>query len=114
MTWRESDENGIHVLSLEGEIDLSNSPDLREVLKAQSRNRCPILVVDFFGVDYIDSSGLATLVEYFRDSLEYGGKLGLIGLRDEVRTIFEVTRLSEMMPIFPSLEEARKKLPGAS
>jgi anti-sigma B factor antagonist len=67
-------------------------------------------------VGYVDSSGLATLVEYVRLAQDFGGKLGLLNVSERVRTIFDLVRLTEFLPIFPTFAEARAALlavPGA-
>jgi anti-sigma B factor antagonist len=116
MQTREQLDNGLAVLVLEGEIDLACSPELRELLHAYAKKKTPALVLDFAGVNYVDSSGLATLVEYVRLAQPFGGKFGLVHVSDRVRTIFDLVRLTEFLPIHPSLAEARAALlasPGA-
>src|SRR5262249_49332655 len=71
---RESQPQGLNVLAIDGEIDLACSPDLRAILHGFAKKRVPALVLDFQQVSYVDSSGLATLVEYVRLAQDYGGK----------------------------------------
>ena len=99
MQWTEKEENGITIINLTGEIDLQHSPELRKVLQEKIKKECPALVIDFGSVEYIDSSGLATLVEYRRDSRKYEGGVGLVNLSTRVRTIFELVRLNEIISI---------------
>ena len=116
MQTREQHDGGLDVLAIEGDIDLACSPELRELLHAYAKKKCPILVLDFTGVVYVDSSGLATLVEYVRLAQPYGGKFALAGVSARVRTIFDLVRLTEFFPIYPTLAEARAALltaPGA-
>ena len=116
MQTRGHQDNGLEVLAIDGEIDLACSPELREILHAYAKKKCRALLLDFAGVIYVDSSGLATLVEYVRLAQPYGGKFGLITVSDRVRTIFDLVRLTEFLPIYPSLAEARTALlaaPGA-
>jgi anti-sigma B factor antagonist len=116
MQTREQHDNGIAVLVIEGEIDLACSPELRELLHAFAKKKTPVLVLDFNGVEYVDSSGLATLVEYVRLAQPFGGKFGMVGVSARVRTIFDLVRLTEFLPIYPSMAEARAALlasPGA-
>ena len=106
MDWHESEEKGIPVIHLEGEIDLEWSPDLRKLLQSKSKEKCPALILDFSQVSYIDSSGLATIVEYVRDAGAYKGRIALADLQDTVRTIFEMVRLNEIIPHYATLDKA--------
>lgn len=107
---RQSQDDGVPVLHLEGDIDLHQSPELRTVLQGYVQRRQPALAIDLSGVDYIDSSGLATLVEYVRQAQEYNGRLVLAGLSVRVKTVFELVRLSEFLPIYETLDQARSAL----
>lgn len=113
MHTREQQQDGLDVLAIEGEIDLACSPELRTLLHAFAKKRSPALVLDFQQVSYVDSSGLATLIEYVRLAQEYGGKFGLTSVSDRVKTIFDLVRLTEFLPIFPTLAEARAALLAA-
>ncbi len=106
MDWHETEEQGIPILYLEGELDLEWSPDLRKILQSKLRKKCRGLVLDLGGVTYIDSSGLATIVEYLRDAGDFNGKIALANLQGSVRTIFEMVRLNEVIPHFSSVAEA--------
>ena len=106
MRLKELVDDGIDVFVLEGEIDLHYAPVLRSLLQAKVRARCRSLVMDLSGVTFIDSSGLAAVIEYFRDSGDCDGVLCLSGLNDTLRTIFEIVRLDKVIPIFASRAEA--------
>ena len=98
------------VLKLTGEIDLQESPGLRAILREKSTARCPALLVDFSAVTYIDSSGLATLIEYRRDLQAFAGQMALFGMDQRVRTIFDLVRLGDIFPIFETVDEASAAL----
>jgi anti-sigma B factor antagonist len=110
MQWRELTADGVVVLELSGEIDLQHSPEMRRVLQARTAKRTPALLLDFTSVQYIDSSGLATLIEYYQHSRAYAGKIAIAGLNARVRSIFELVRLNEVFPIFTTMAEARQSL----
>ena len=63
------------------------------------------LVVDLSGVTFIDSSGLAVLINAMQDIKEYGGKLTLAGITNNVRSIFETARLDQFFLIGPRDDE---------
>ncbi len=100
----------MQVLAIDGEIDLACSPDLRTLLHGYAKKKAPALLLDFQGVTYVDSSGLATLIEYVRLAQPFGGKFGLAHVSERVRTIFDLVRLTEFFPIYPTLAEARAAL----
>jgi anti-anti-sigma factor len=90
-----------NVLPLEGEIDLHVSPRVAESLATMIEQKPARLVVDLSQVTYIDSSGLAVLIEGMQNVEGYGGKFFLAGLQDNVRPIFEIARLDQVFQIYP-------------
>lgn len=95
-----------NVLPLEGEIDLHVSPRISAALGAMIDQKPPRLVVDLSNVTYIDSSGLAVLIEGMQNVEAYGGKFILAGIQDNVRPIFEIARLDQVFIIFPHVDAA--------
>ncbi len=95
-----------NVLPLEGEIDLHVSPGIASSLKAMTQSKPESLVVDLSQVSYIDSSGLAVLIEAMQTVAGYGGKFALAGLQENVRPIFEIARLDQVFRIFPDVNSA--------
>jgi anti-sigma B factor antagonist len=95
-----------NVLPLEGEIDLHVSPRVSAALGAIIEQRPPRVVVDLSAVTYIDSSGLAVLIEGMQNVEAYGGKFILAGIQDNVRPIFEIARLDQVFIIFPHVDAA--------
>jgi anti-sigma B factor antagonist len=81
-------------ISLSGRITMDSSPDLRALLlkRLQSPN-CRSLTVDFCEVPYIDTSGLATLVEVLKSARASGKVFRLTGLQERPRFLLEETRL---------------------
>lgn len=88
------------VVALEGEIDLHESPNVREALKGLIEKKTPRVFVDLTEVSYVDSSGLAVLIDAMQRIQAYGGKFALFGLRKNVRTVFEIARLDQVFRIF--------------
>ena len=110
MQIEKSTANSATTLKITGEIDLHGSPALRAELQACAEEKTPVLLVDFTDVDYIDSSGLATFIEYVRGASPYHGKIALFGLKKKVRTIFDLVRLNELFTITDSAEAATAAL----
>jgi anti-sigma B factor antagonist len=94
------------VIPLEGEIDLHVSPritiSVNAAVKAKPRN----LVIDMGNVSYIDSSGLAVLIEAMQKVEKYGGKFALADLQENVKPIFEIARLDQVFRIYPDVDSA--------
>lgn len=107
MELSEQQEGQTTILHLKGDIDLQHSPKLRTHLQAKIQAKTPALLINFSEVNYIDSSGLATLVAYYQGSRPYSGKIALAALSPRVKSVFELVRLNEVFPIYPSLEEAK-------
>ena len=99
-------KNQPSVLPLEGEIDLHVSPQIGTALANLIAKKPPQLVVDLSNVSYIDSSGLAVLIEAMQNVGGYGGKFALSGLQESVRPIFEIARLDQVFRIFPDTASA--------
>src|SRR5881396_2507741 len=95
-----------NVLPLEGEIDLHVSPTVAASLDAMIGKKPKRLVVDLSRVTYIDSAGLAALIEGMQKVEGYGGKFLLAGLQETVRSIFEISRLDQVFQIFPDADAA--------
>src|SRR6478609_1357545 len=112
MTWTEENESALLIIKLSGEIDLQHSPKLRQLLQSKVSLKAPVILLDFTEVRYIDSSGLATLVEYYKSARVYSGRLAVAGLSNRVRSIFDLVRLGEIFGVFATLAEAKNELLG--
>jgi anti-sigma B factor antagonist len=99
------------MLVLKGDVDMNTSPDVRnglgEVFK-QAGSKA--LVINLSGVRYMDSSGIATLVEAMQNCMKQGMKLRLVALSPSVRDVFELARLSSVFEIFPNAGDAQAGL----
>jgi anti-sigma B factor antagonist len=93
------------VVSGAGEIDLATSPALRSRLQdAIGRHR--VVIVDLSDVTFIDSTGLGVLIGGLRRVNEAGGEMKIVVADPRVLKIFEITGLTELFSIHPSLAEA--------
>lgn len=102
-----SEKEGVAVYLVNGEINISTSPDLKKQFEKQSFKK---IVVDLEKVNYIDSSGLATLVEILKKTKLQGGSLALASMSDKVRSLFEITKLDKLFSIFGNQVEAINKI----
>jgi anti-sigma B factor antagonist len=100
------EKNGISIFRMNGDIDINTSPTVKKSFDEAVKQKKDKVVVNLKGVGYVDSSGLATLVEILKNLRAYGGKLKLTNLSDKVRGLFEITKLDKLFDIVPEEEEA--------
>jgi len=98
------EEGGFAIIELHGEVDLSCSPEARKVILEQLNNHKP-LMVDLSGVTYIDSSGIASLVEGYQTARKSELQFGLVGVSDAAMSVLQLARLDKVFPIFDSVGE---------
>lgn len=81
------------------DINLKSSPAVRAYLLEVVKESHDRLVIDLSEVSFMDSSGVATLVEVLREQRARGGKLVLCNLQDRVLSIFKISRLDSIFTI---------------
>ena len=104
MTYRVRDESDYAVVELTGDVDLSCSPDARATILECLNGKRNVLV-DLSGVTYIDSSGVASLVEGYQTAKKSNLKFGLVGVSDAALSVLQLARLDKVFPIHASVEE---------
>lgn len=96
------------VFVVEGQVDMHTSPDLRTQLRSALQEKATPVVVDLTSVAFIDSSGLATLIEALQATNKYGGRLRLCGLSPSVQNLFRLSNLTSIFDIRANSAEACK------
>lgn len=94
------------VISPSGSVDMHESPKLRAVLLAEIAKKPAVVVVDLSAVSFIDSSGVATLVEALKATRAAGAALVLCGMNAKVKDVFELARLDQVFRIVCTRREA--------
>jgi anti-sigma B factor antagonist len=102
----QKDINGIVSYEIKGDIDINSSPEIRDSFEKVLKNKAMKVLVNLNGVSYVDSSGLATLVEMLKKTRSYGGKLRISNLEPKVKSLFEITKLEKLFEIFETAEDA--------
>lgn len=101
------------IVDVVGDIDLYNSPEVRKVLlDALRTKRSPAVIVNLTRVRYVDSSGVASLVEGLKIARELQSKFILFGLSPAAREVLELSRLIKVFSVCESEEEAVKTATG--
>ncbi len=97
---------GVSAVGLTGELNIHTAPDLRRLLMKYVKKGEQNLMLDLTGLKFMDTSGLATLIEAQLKVEKYGGRLVLFGLDAQIREVFDVTRVSKLFRIYATEEEA--------
>lgn len=100
------EEKGDHLLvKLHGDVDLEHSVAVRKLLlNAVAKGRD--LMIDLSDVTYLDSSGIASMIEAMHVARKNGAAFTLFSASDQVRRVFEMARLDKVFPLLPNLESA--------
>lgn len=99
------ERDGCTVLRVAGEVDLSWSQQVRDAILAALRRGDAY--VELAQVAYIDSSGIAALVEGFQAARGNGARFALLAPSQAVLAVLQLARLDKVFPLFGSLDEAR-------
>lgn len=95
------------VVDVKGDIDLYNSPEVRRILMSELREkRVPRVVVNLTGVRYVDSSGVASLVEGLKAARDVQSRFILYGLSKSAREVLELSRLIKVFEVYDNEEQA--------
>ena len=105
MTTATREQTGSTIVDVTGDIDMGTSPGLRKTL-LESLKRSPRLVVNMRDVRYVDSSGIASLVEVLKEARNTQKKLIVFGLNKAVQEVLQLTRLTRIFEIRETEEEA--------
>jgi anti-sigma B factor antagonist len=101
---------GLQCIRVEGEIDMSVSPDVRTALQNAFKKSPKGVIVDLSGVPYMDSSGIATLVEGMQWSTKERARFILVGVQEKVMNTLKLARLNELFDIHFTEDDALKSL----
>ncbi|MGH8119055.1 MAG: STAS domain-containing protein [Gammaproteobacteria bacterium] len=104
MESRTRTEGGYTIIELEGEVDLSCSPEVRKVILDILKSGQHLLV-DLSAVSYIDSSGVASLVEGYQVAKRKKLKFGLVGVSQSAMGVLVLARLDKIFPIHANVQE---------
>ena len=105
-TVRKDEAKGVVIVGVDGQLIVGNRHDLKKKVLDAVDDGDRKFVIDFAATGYIDSSGLGVLVSLAKKVREAGGDLQLAGLNDDLRTLFELTKLDTLFTIVDTVEEA--------
>lgn len=106
MGFSETRQNGVVLVRADGQLIVGNRHELKDVVTRRLAAGDRRFVIDFSGTGYIDSSGLGALVTMSKQVREHGGELRIAGLNDDLRALFELTKLDTLFTISDTAEQA--------
>jgi anti-sigma B factor antagonist len=99
-------QDDVTVIDVEGQLIVGNRQELKQKVLEELEGGGRKFLIDFSNTGYIDSSGLGVLVSLSKKIREQGGELRLANLNDDLRTLFELTKLDTLFHIASSRDEA--------
>ena len=96
MGFRVVAKDDVTLIEVGGQLIVGNRQSLKEQVLDQLERGDRKFIVDFSKTDYIDSSGLGVLVTLSKKIREQGGQLSLVSLSEDLRTLFELTKLDTL------------------
>ena len=106
MGFTHTTSDGVTLVRAEGQLIVGNRHELKELIAARLSEGARRFVVDFSRTGYIDSSGLGALVTISKQVREQGGDIRLAGLNEDLRALFELTKLDTLFAITDTAEQA--------
>ncbi|UCC94561.1 MAG: STAS domain-containing protein [Candidatus Omnitrophota bacterium] len=108
----QQEKKGILICYIKGEINIDTVSQLKKVFKEIVDKAYDKVLLNFEKVEYVDSVGIASLVELSKKLRDKGGLVFLSNLSATLRPIFSITKLEDMVKIYEREEEALKYLSG--
>ena len=102
------DPRGILVVEVDGQLIVGKRQEFKQKILDALESGERKFLVDFTHTGYIDSSGLGVLVSLSKKIRDEGGELRLAGLNEDLRTLFELTKLDTLFTISDSAADALK------
>jgi anti-sigma B factor antagonist len=98
--------SGVTVVVVEGQLIVANRQELKQLMQESVDRGDRKFLLDFTNTAYVDSSGLGALVSISKKVREVGGDLRLAGLNEDLRSLFELTKLDTLFTISETTSEA--------
>lgn len=106
MAWFSKTEDNKLIVAIDGRLVAAVAPQLRDDVLSQVKEGTNVLV-DLSKMVHIDSSGLGVLVQILQKTKANGGKMILAGLQAEPKIVFDITKVSRVFEIVPTIADAK-------
>jgi anti-sigma B factor antagonist len=90
------DQGDRTTLVVRGELDALSAPELRPTVDQLVEQKCKDIVVDVSELDLIDSSGVAVLVSLYKRTRAHGGRMVVVGARNQPLAVFKLLRIDRV------------------
>lgn len=107
-------QNGVTILHLNGNLDADSVSHFKKLAYKIVEEGCHSLVVDCATLDFVDSMGLGAMISILRRVRTQKGDLKVAGLKKDVKSVFEMTRLHRLFDIAPDWKTACRNFKNAS
>ncbi len=97
MNFSRTDQGDATTLRIEGSLDAISTPELRAAIDTLVNDKRMQITVDLSALRLIDSSGVGALVSLYKRARAQGGKVAVVGLRDQPLAIFRLLRLDKVL-----------------
>lgn len=101
-----SQHHDVTLIRIDGQLTVGNRQELKTAVQEALDRSGRKLLLDCTATGYIDSSGLGALVTIARRAREAGADMRLAGLNEDLRSLFELTKLDTLFEIYPDTEHA--------
>ncbi len=101
---RPSDD--LAIVAVEGEVDIFTSPSFKKAVFRAIAEGATRVVVDLAEVTFIDSTALSVVISGFKGAAARGGTLDVVCRNDNIRRIFEIAGLDQILRVYRSRDEA--------
>jgi anti-sigma B factor antagonist len=98
---------GTRILKLAGPLTISTMFGFQNEFRSATPQA---MIVDLSETTYMDSAGLGLIMNYYVAAMDNGRKMLLAGVNDRIKALFEMTKVSGVLPVFPTVEAAEASL----
>lgn len=106
MEFKMTDQEGVGVLRVEGELDALTSPELTRFFNTQAADTYLNVVLDLEGLSYSSSAGIRIFLGLARDARTRGGDLRIAAVQSQVEKIFKLSKFDKIVQIYPKVNQA--------
>jgi anti-anti-sigma factor len=106
MEFKITEQGGVGVLSVEGELDALTSPELTRFFDAQASDRYVNVILDLEHLSYSSSAGIRIFLGLARNARSRGGDLRIAAVQSQVNKIFNLSKFDKIVQIYSTVDEA--------